>query len=157
MLDFFRNFADRYHHGKEEERLFPRLEAKGFSPHFGPTGVMRSEHEQGRRYLAAVKKAIEAGARRDGEAIDEFVRNARGYLQLLRAHIQKEDHCLFPMADQALGAAEQEQLVKEFAEVEHEPGFEDAHQKYLNLAGELAEKFGVEHTASSGQAYCCHH
>ena len=29
-IDFFRNFADRCHHGKEEDCLFPLLEQKGF-------------------------------------------------------------------------------------------------------------------------------
>jgi hemerythrin-like domain-containing protein len=40
---FFRNFADRCHHGKEEVHLFPALEAKGFPRDGGPTGVMLDE------------------------------------------------------------------------------------------------------------------
>jgi len=43
-IDFFRNFADRCHHGKEEDCLFPLLEQKGFSREQGPTGVMLHEH-----------------------------------------------------------------------------------------------------------------
>src|SRR5512137_79380 len=50
-VDFFRNFADRCHHGKEEARLFPLLEQHGFSPDCGPTAVMRLEHEQGRAHV----------------------------------------------------------------------------------------------------------
>ena len=30
-IDFFRIFADRCHHGKEEAHFFPAMEAKGFS------------------------------------------------------------------------------------------------------------------------------
>jgi hemerythrin-like domain-containing protein len=157
MLRFFRDFADRCHHGMEEDRLFPRLEAHGFSPVFGPTGVMRAEHEQGRRYLATVKRAIEAGARGDSHAAQLFVNSAASYLELLRAHIKKEDHCLFPMADQAHRAEEQEQLVQEFAEAEHRQDFEGMHQEYLELADELADKFGVERLSTAACGGCCGH
>ena len=50
-LEFFRNFADRCHHGKEEVHLFPALEAKGFPRDGGPTGVMLHEHDQGRAHV----------------------------------------------------------------------------------------------------------
>jgi hemerythrin-like domain-containing protein len=43
-IAFFRNFADRCHHGKEEAHLFPALEAQGFPRQGGPTGVMLHEH-----------------------------------------------------------------------------------------------------------------
>jgi hemerythrin-like domain-containing protein len=42
---FFRSFADRCHHGKEETYLFPALEAKGFPRTGGPTGVMLYEQK----------------------------------------------------------------------------------------------------------------
>ena len=41
-VTFFRAFADRCHHGKEEQQLFPMLEDRGFSPEAGPTAVMAS-------------------------------------------------------------------------------------------------------------------
>src|SRR5262245_60786760 len=60
-LPFFRNFADRCHHGKEEGHLFPLLEARGFSRQGGPTGVMLHEHEEGRGLLTAMARAVERG------------------------------------------------------------------------------------------------
>src|SRR5271166_4514533 len=56
-IDFFRNFADRCHHGKEETHLFPAMEAKGFPHQGGPTGVMLSEHEQGRAHIRGMAEA----------------------------------------------------------------------------------------------------
>ena len=61
-LDFFRNFADRCHHGKEETHLFPAMEAKGFPRQGGPTGVMLSEHEQGRAYIRGMAEVIDRAA-----------------------------------------------------------------------------------------------
>src|SRR5262245_15379028 len=92
VFDFFRNFADHCHHGKEEGHLFPLLEARGFSRERGPTGVMLHEHEEGRRLTDAIAAAVE----RDEPG--EFARHARAYVRLLRDHIGKEDNCLFPMA-----------------------------------------------------------
>jgi hemerythrin-like domain-containing protein len=55
---FFREFADRCHHGKEEDRLFLRMADYGFSPDWGPLKVMLQDHEVGRarvRELAAMR------------------------------------------------------------------------------------------------------
>jgi hemerythrin-like domain-containing protein len=58
-VDFVRNFADRCHHAKEEENLFPRMEARGVPRDGGPIGVMLFEHEEGRAYVRAIAGAID--------------------------------------------------------------------------------------------------
>ncbi len=143
-IDFFRNFADRCHHGKEEECLFPMLEQKEFSPVEGPTSVMRQEHETGRQFILAMEKAASAVTAGDSQAMGAFASNARAFIQLLRDHIQKEDHCLFEMADQALNEQEQQQLMKAFAHAEQNDMGPGTHQKYLDIAAELAKRFGVK-------------
>ena len=109
-LDFFRNFADRCHHSKEETYLFPAMEAKGFPRQGGPTGVMLAEHEQGRAHIRGMADAIEEAAGGEPEAVTRFVMHARGYVSLLREHIEKEDHCLFTMANQTLTEDDQDRL-----------------------------------------------
>jgi len=128
-IDFFRNFADRCHHGKEEDCLFPMLEQKGFSPVEGPTGVMRQEHETGRQFIHAMEEAVSAVTAGDSQAMGAFASNARAFIQLLRDHIQKEDHCLFEMADQALSEQEQQQVMDSFANVEQDDMGPETHQK----------------------------
>jgi hemerythrin-like domain-containing protein len=44
LIRFFREFADKYHHGKEEDSLFPLLESRGIPRIGGPIGVMLIEH-----------------------------------------------------------------------------------------------------------------
>ncbi len=154
-IDFLRNFADRCHHGKEEDCLFPLLEQKGFSPDEGPTGVMRQEHEAGRRYICGMEEACNAVTDRDSPAIGAFASNARAYVLLLREHIHKEDHCLFSMADQALSEQEQQQVMDSFANVEQDDMGPGTHQKYLDIAIELAKRFDVECQAA-GACGCGH-
>jgi hemerythrin-like domain-containing protein len=152
-LAFFRNFADRCHHGKEEGHLFPLLEARGFSRQGGPTGVMLHEHEEGRRLLAAMAGAVERGA------VREFVRHARAYIRLLREHIYKEDQCLFPMAAGILTGSEAEALAQRFEHVENAEMGEGAHEHYLQLANDLADRLDVNRaqvTPACGHAGCHH-
>ena len=156
-LDFFRNFADRCHHGKEESHLFPAMEAKGFPRQGGPTGVMLHEHEQGRAYIRGMAAAIEAAAAGQGEAVAQFVANAHGYVGLLRQHIEKEDHCLFTMANQTLTAEDQQRLAEAFQQVEHEHLGLGTHEKYLGLADDLADRFGVTRAVDNPKLSCsCH-
>jgi len=152
-LDFFRNFADRCHHGKEETHLFPAMESKGFPRDGGPTGVMRYEHEQGREHIRAMTEAIGPADAGDAGAVDQFVLHAQGYVDLLRQHIEKEDHCLFSMANQALDDADQQRLLRAFEHVEHEHMGAGTHEKYLRLADELATRYGLP--ASSHAAAGC--
>ncbi|MGQ9493468.1 MAG: hemerythrin domain-containing protein [Anaerolineae bacterium] len=51
ILEFIRIFADRCHHGKEEDLLFPAMEKAGIPREGGPIGVMLIEHVQGRNYV----------------------------------------------------------------------------------------------------------
>ncbi len=143
-IEFLRGYADKWHHGKEEDRLFPLMESRGFSPHEGPTCVMRVEHVQGREHIRAMDESIAGAARGEAEDVTRFVRQARNYVAMLRQHIEKEDHCLFPMADQALSDEDQSGLARQFEDAEREAGGEGAISRLLQLANSLCERLGVE-------------
>lgn len=131
-VDFFRNFADRYHHGKEESHFFPAMESRGFPREAGPVGVMLYEHELGRRRVAAMDEAISVVSGGIQAAARQFAENARAFIALLRNHIEKEDHCLFSMANQAFTADDQQNLLDAFAEVELADGGK-SEQTYTKL------------------------
>ena len=101
-VGFFRNFADKCHHGKEETKLFPALVERGMPQEGGPVGVMLEEHSLGRAYIRAISVAAEKYATGDTSAVPALVENALGYVKLLRGHIDKENGVLFPMADNIL-------------------------------------------------------
>ena len=52
VIYFLKIFADKCHHGKEENYLFKELVNKGIANEDGPVGVMLQEHAQGRDYIA---------------------------------------------------------------------------------------------------------
>ena len=57
----------------------------------------------------------------DDTVLPDIYRSMQGYIDLLRAHIGKENNVLFRMADKVLSAAEQEELLKKFTEMEATP------------------------------------
>lgn len=112
-LEFLTRFADIHHHHKEEEILFPALEEAGFPRDAGPVGVMLQEHVQGRALISALRAAAPQAAG-DAAGRERFATTARAYTALLSAHIDKENHVLFPMADQAIGGEERRRVEEEF-------------------------------------------
>jgi len=101
-VTFIRLFADACHHGKEEDLLFPELEAAGMPRNQGPIAVMLYEHEQGRAFARQMAEALAPARQRGEQALAALQSAARGYIDLIRGHILKEDRILFEMADQAV-------------------------------------------------------
>ena len=155
-VEFFRNFADRCHHGKEEVHLFPAMEAKGFPRDGGPTGVMLYEHEVGRSRVRGMDEAATAADAGDSDAPARFAEHAEAFLHLLREHIEKEDHCLFGMAEQAFTEQDHQALLDAFEKVEAEEMGAGTHQRYVEIANRLADRFGVAR-AKVSDGCCCGH
>ena len=142
-VDFVRNFADRCHHAKEEENLFPRMEARGVPRDGGPIGVMLFEHDEGRAFVGAIAAAIDV-YERDGQAAARVIaENARGYVDLLRQHIMKEERVLFPTADRVLSPADQAELEQQFEQIETEVMGPGAHERYHQLLDDLEREMGL--------------
>jgi hemerythrin-like domain-containing protein len=119
VINLIRNFADGTHHAKEEGFLFPLMGEKGFSPEFGPVGVMLHEHEEGRNFVKAAVQAINEYKSGKASALQAVYENLSGYAYLLQNHIDKENNILFRMADEAFTDDEQQNLLAEFAEIEN--------------------------------------
>ena len=157
-LDFLGTFADRCHHGKEEQRLFPALHLKGFPKHVGPIAVMLDEHDQGRAAIEWMRQAVAEAELDHGSAALRFAKSAHCYVELLRDHIDKENGVLFPMADQILGEEETLALISSFNEIEHRDLGDGTHERYLAMARGLCERLGVAWAPHADAAHsCCGH
>ena len=101
-VDFIRNYADRFHHAKEEDVLFEALVEHGMPRENSPVAAMLVEHDHGRAFVKAMEEAANAAlAGKPGQ--DRLIaENALGYVALLRDHIDKEDHILYPLAERIL-------------------------------------------------------
>ncbi|MCL4425335.1 MAG: hemerythrin domain-containing protein [Firmicutes bacterium] len=141
MVEFIRVFADRCHHGKEEDLLFPALEETGVPREGGPIGVMLVEHDEGRAYARALAEAV--GRYRDGreDAVRGIIENARNYANLLTQHIDKEDNILYVIADLHLSPEKQEALVREFGRVEEEKIGAGRHEEFHHLLRRLKKTY----------------
>jgi hemerythrin-like domain-containing protein len=138
-VEFFQGFADGWHHAKEEDCLFPAMEKAGLPPEGGPVGMMLEEHDQGREYVREIKRSIEDTP---AEAKKILLDNGWAFLQLLRAHIHKENEILFPLADRAIAADAMRVLSRDFEAAEAAKG-EGTREHFLALARDLEAKVGV--------------
>ena len=78
VVYLIRNYADGFHHAKEEKILFPALEVKGFSPHQGPVAVMLSEHIQGRNFVKGMAENIALYKKGNLPALEQVFINMTG-------------------------------------------------------------------------------
>ncbi len=101
-IDFIRQYADRFHHAKEEDVLFKALIANGMPKDHSPVAAMLMEHDQGRRYVRAMEVAVLEAQSGSFDAFQAIADNALKYAALLRDHIAKEDDILYPLSERVL-------------------------------------------------------
>ncbi len=134
LIEFFKVFSDRCHHGKEENLLFPMLNRAGMPIQSGPLGIMLFEHEEGRKFVRNMNDALAAGR------ADDFALNANRYRHLLEDHIAKEDNVLYVMADGYLTAEDDAVLIQGFEAVEREMG-EETHDRFHQMLNTLEPRY----------------
>jgi len=142
ILDFLRNFADGCHHAKEEQHLFPALNAAGLPAEGGPVGVMLAEHDLGRKYIREMAAAL--GGDGSPASPGAFARSARAYANLLRAHIRKENTVLFPMAERFIPPATKARIGEAFARLEEEKTGKGVHDRYHAMLRDLGARYAAE-------------
>jgi hemerythrin-like domain-containing protein len=131
-VDFIRNYADRFHHAKEEDVLFAELIKNGMPEKQSPIEAMHMEHDQGRAYVRAMEEAAQKAL--DGETGQAAIiaENAKGYAALLRGHIEKEDDILYPLAERVLPEDVRGRMLEAYDGAEAKtPGLEDKYRKLV--------------------------
>jgi len=136
--EFVAGFADKCHHGKEEEILFVAMTARDMPQDSGPVAVMLQEHDEGREYTGAFRSAAERMKAGDESAAADVVENVFNYVNLLREHINKENHVLFPMAEQIIPAETMQQVQEDFQRIIAEDEKNGVPAKYHALAEKLS-------------------
>lgn len=134
--DFFSNFADKCHHGKEEDRLFPKMAQYGIPEEDGPIGVMKAEHEHARALIRAMRVGATRYANGDAQAVSALVSDTLEYVELLREHIYKENQVLFMLADQVIPDAEQRALARDYEAFEANVMGAGVHERYHAMIAE---------------------
>jgi hemerythrin-like domain-containing protein len=117
-VTFIRNYADAYHHAKEEKVLFA-----GFDPEMDIIATMCREHDQARQLVRELVQGIETAD------IAVVATCLTAHRELLQAHIRKEDEILYPWIDRGLSDGQVGQLFSRFREVDREFAGEPARQE----------------------------
>ncbi|NLE36173.1 MAG: hemerythrin [Bacteroidales bacterium] len=137
LLGFLSEFADKCHHGKEEDLLIPGILKSRILENNGPISAILSEHVQGRDYIAKMRKSINGGTIK----VDEFLRSSMEYVTLLRDHIRKENTLLFPLIEARMPMDEQHSLYGEFMEFEYRQIGYGRHEELHSMLERLEKKY----------------
>jgi hemerythrin-like domain-containing protein len=106
-VDFITNFVDRCHHAKEEQGLFPALEAAGMPRENSAIGTMLKEHEEARKIAEQIKNAVESYIQdKSEESRSKIIQYCEAYVNHIDRHILKEDTRLFIIAERRLKGKE---------------------------------------------------
>jgi len=116
-VDFFRTYADRYHHGKEEGILFNALSRRKLSE--ADANMMRElilEHAYARKTVFNLEKLKESYIAGQSGALSGIVESLNALIELYPKHIEKEDKHFFYPSMQYFTEREQEQMLQKFHE-----------------------------------------
>ncbi|TWJ32432.1 hemerythrin domain-containing protein [Geobacter argillaceus] len=111
-VDFIRQYADRFHHAKEEAVLFEALVKNGMPRANSPIAAMLLEHDQGRALVKAMERAAQGALAGEVDQARVIVDNALQYVALLREHIEKEDGILYPLAERVIPASLRSEIIR---------------------------------------------
>lgn len=141
-VDFGRNYADKYHHGKEEEILFKiMIEQSGDVGQKLIRNGMLVEHDLARFYLDELEHSLNAYESNSGtENKYDIIVSAGSYANLLRRHVEKENKVVYTFAERELSPEELDKVEKLGMERDNEEDQAAIREKYL---GWLEEKTGT--------------
>ncbi len=143
-VDFVRTYADRCHHGKEEDILFRDLASRPLRvEHADMMRALIADHAWARGTTKALVAATDRYAAGEIAAAAEARGLMRALVDFYPGHIEREDHGFFKPAMEYFTRDEKETMAEEFR------GFDRLliHEKYELLA----EALETRHGTSEGQ------
>jgi hemerythrin-like domain-containing protein len=136
-VDFIRTYADRIHHGKEEDILFRDLAAKDLSADDDRImQVLVDEHVYARNKVGELVEANERYRSGDRDALVTIVDKIAALVSLYPGHIVKEDKLFFPAAIKYLDQSEQEAMLQAMYEFDRKM----IHEKYSSIVEQLERR-----------------
>ena len=136
VVDFIKIYADRTHHGKEEDILFRELANKQMSDQDRRImDELVDEHVLGRK---TTKELVEANAQYligEKSALAVIVSKLRELVNFYPEHIEKEDKLFFPAYMKYFSDEEDQLMLEKFYEFDREM----IHEKYRFVLHKLEE------------------
>lgn len=142
IIDFIKEYADSYHHGKEEIMLFNRMVEE-----LGPIAKklinqgMLVEHDMGRFHVRELQIALDKAKNGDDEARLDIIANAIGYESLLARHKDKEDKVVYTFAEKNLSQETLNKINEECLAFESLEENKVKKDKYIKILERLEAKY----------------
>ncbi len=112
VVDFLRTYADRCHHGKEEQILFPELASKPLSAeHRQALDELVADHVFARRNTERLVEARNLYAAGGVSALEEITACLHMFVEFYPKHIAREEHGFFRAAMSYFSAAELDRML----------------------------------------------
>jgi hemerythrin-like domain-containing protein len=129
-VDFIRVYADRTHHGKEEDILFRELNNKPLNAE--DRQIMKElidEHVFGRQTTKALVDANTRYRNGDDTALTEITAKLQTLTEFYPKHIEKEDKVFFPSSRSYFTDEEDQAMLAEFWEFDRKM----IHERYKSV------------------------
>lgn len=138
-IHFIRAYADRCHHGKEEDILFRALDGKTISPELRRIAdELVEDHKLGRKITMSLLEANERYKKGDKAALSAIADGFGSLVEFYPRHIEKEDkHFFIPIMDY-FGQEEKEAMIRQG----YESDSQLLHQEYVDFVGNIERKAG---------------
>ena len=143
-VPFFRNYADKYHHYKEEFLMFGFLAQKKEGQLDLEIGSLRHQHEIGRQFLTRFEKSINGYEMKNEIAITSLLENLASFISVLSRHIYREDNLFFPMVEHELSVDEKATLLKQFKIEEEKLNNKNPIENNLELLKEMEKLIDMD-------------
>jgi hemerythrin-like domain-containing protein len=129
-VDFIRTYADRTHHGKEEDILFRDLKNKNISDDDKQLmNELIEDHAVGRKITRDLIDVNNRYRNGDNSALPMIVSLLSTLVDFYPKHIQKEDKVFFPAFRAYLSETEDQTMLQEFWEFDRKM----IHEKYMKV------------------------
>ena len=140
-VDFIRTYADRCHHGKEEDLLFKALAEKDLAPeHRQIMEELIQEHAYAREVTAGLVKAKEDYLLEKPGALDDLMEHLRNLVEFYPPHIEKEDKHFFIPCMTYFSDAERNDLLAAMYEFDRML----IHEKYRGVVESMEQRRGCK-------------
>lgn len=141
VVDFIRTYADRTHHGKEEEILFQELETMALTEEDRrEMAELVEDHRLSRQHVKALAEAAEAYRSRTPGATGDIAKHLKWLAEFYPVHIEKEDKSFFPRTERYYDDAALSRLLREFYEFDQSM----IHEKYNAVVDSLTARFSSD-------------
>ena len=140
-VDFIRTYADRCHHGKEEDILFAALAGKELSPeHRRTMEELIQEHVWARQTTASLVQAKESYLLEKPGALSELLQHLEQLVEFYPRHIEKEDKHFFIPCMAYCRDAENAEMLRRMMEFDQK----QIHEKYRGVVEGIEQRKGCK-------------